>query len=69
MNRTKTAEGEVVAFSAKCRDCRSREMLIEFTTPCHYSHGRALLGIKHTPPDCYDCKVKGLHHCTTTPSK
>ena len=30
--------------------------------------GCALPGIEPTPPDCSGFKVRGLHHCATTPS-
>ena len=35
----------------------------------NYTNWRsALTGHRAPPPDCFDCKVRGLHHCATTPS-
>ena len=62
-------EGEVAFFSAKRWDRKSREDVIESVTPCRDAQkGGALPGIELCPPDCSGCKVRGLHHCATTPS-
>ena len=59
-------EGEVAVFSAKCWSRMDKENLI----PCHDAQvvGLYMESNPVRPPDCYDCKVKGLHHCDTTPS-
>ena len=57
-------EGEVAVFSDKRWDRRNKADLMESATPCH----DALPRLERTPPDCSGCKVRGLHHCATTPS-
>ena len=67
------AEGEVEVFSTKSWGRRSSEALIEFAIPCHDAQAvgpypvanllRLAANLLRS-----DCKVRGVHYCTTTHS-
>ena len=68
---TGESEGEAALFSAKRWDRSNIADLIESAIPCHDIQvvvSNRVLSLP-TPPDCSGCKVIGLHHCATTPSK
>ena len=65
-NITFEGEGEVAGFSAMRWNRRNRADLIESAAPCHDAQ---VVGLEPTPSDCSDFKVRGSHHCATTPSR
>ena len=64
MDEIKKNEGESPTFLYDDHNSSCEPFLIKLI----FSSGGVLPGIKPAPPDCSGCKVRELHHGTTTPS-
>ena len=61
-------EGEVVVFSARCWDHRTREDLIESKSPFNEAQVAGLYQVSN--PVCQlQSQMITVHHCATTPLK